>query len=60
MVKDWQVSRHAAENVGCAACHGDKHKTAGDYKLAQLPDEKVCAECHEKQFEQFGKGKLNW
>ena len=32
---------------------------AKDYKLAVLPDEKVCAQCHEDQFGQFTKGKHN-
>lgn len=60
LVKDWQVSRHAGEDVDCAACHGEKHKSAEDYKLARMPEERDCAECHKKQFEQFGRGKHNF
>jgi predicted CXXCH cytochrome family protein len=60
MVKDWQVSKHASSDVGCAACHGDKHTTAENAALAQMPDEKLCATCHEEQFAQFGKGKHNF
>ena len=58
-VADWRASKHSGEDVGCAECHGDKHMTAKDFKLAVLPDEKVCAQCHEDQFNQFTKGKHN-
>ena len=60
MVKDWKASVHSENDVTCSTCHGEEHKTAEDYKKAQLPDEKVCAECHEDQFEQFSKGKHNF
>jgi hydroxylamine dehydrogenase len=58
-VKDWQVSKHSKEDVTCSTCHGEKHTTAEDAKLATMPDESVCGECHEQQFEQFSKGKHN-
>ena len=58
-VADWRASKHSGEDVGCVDCHGDKHREAKDCKLAVLPDEKVCAECHEDQFNQFVKGKHN-
>lgn len=60
MVKDWQVSKHSEMGVGCSTCHGEEHSTAADYKLAQLPDEKVCAQCHEEQFTSFSHGKHNF
>jgi len=59
-VQDWKASAHAGSDVTCATCHGDAHKTAEDYEKAQLPDEKVCAECHEDQFNQFSMGKHNF
>ena len=59
-VQDWKVSKHFQEDVGCVDCHGDKHSTAEDYKNAQLPDEHVCAECHQEQFDSFAKGKHNF
>ena len=59
-VSDWGVSKHSEEDVTCSDCHGDKHKTAKDANLARLPDEQVCAECHEDQFDQFVKGKHNY
>ncbi|HID96650.1 MAG TPA: cytochrome C [Thermodesulfobacteriaceae bacterium] len=59
-VADWKISKHSQEDVTCSTCHGDKHKTAEDWKLATLPDEHVCAECHEEQFDQFSKGKHNF
>lgn len=58
-VTDWEASKHSKEDVTCSSCHGDKHTKANDAQLAQMPDEKVCAECHEKQFNQFSKGKHN-
>jgi len=59
LVADWQASRHSQEGVTCSTCHGDQHTKAENAKLANLPDEKVCAECHEQQFSQFAKGKHN-
>jgi len=58
-VADWKASKHSDEEVTCTTCHGDKHKNAEDAHLAALPDEQVCAECHEEQFNQFAKGKHN-
>ena len=59
-VQDWRVSKHAENDVTCSTCHGDRHSSAEDYKLARLPDETVCGECHETQFEQFARGKHNF
>jgi len=59
-VKDWRVSKHAESDISCVDCHGDNHTTAEDAKLAQMPDEQVCKECHEDQFESFTKGKHNF
>ena len=59
-VADWQISLHSKNDVTCSTCHGEKHTSASDANLAQLPDEKKCAECHEKQFNQFSKGKHNF
>jgi hypothetical protein len=60
MVADWEASKHSGEDVTCATCHGETHKTSKDARLAVLPDETVCAECHEDQFDQFVKGKHNF
>lgn len=59
LVADWQASKHSSEEVGCAECHGNKHTRAEDYRLTVLPDEQLCAQCHEEQFNQFVKGKHN-
>ncbi len=59
LVADWRASKHSEEDVGCTTCHGEKHMVAKDCKLALLPDEKLCAQCHEEQFNQFTKGKHN-
>lgn len=60
LVKDWQTSKHSRNDVSCSTCHGDKHTSGKNADLAQLPDEKVCAQCHEQQFSQFSKGKHNF
>ncbi len=59
-VQDWKVSKHAENDVTCSNCHGTNHQTATDWKKATLPDEHVCKECHEEQFESFAKGKHNY
>ncbi|MBN2419171.1 MAG: cytochrome C [Deltaproteobacteria bacterium] len=59
-VNDWKASMHHEQGISCQDCHGEKHKNEKDSKLAQLPDEHVCAECHEDQFNQFSKGKHNY
>ncbi|MCB2182192.1 MAG: cytochrome C [Desulfobulbaceae bacterium] len=60
LVQDWEASKHSENDVTCSTCHGDKHDKGENAKLAQLPDEKVCAECHEEQFNQFSLGKHNY
>ncbi|MCP4580929.1 MAG: cytochrome C [candidate division Zixibacteria bacterium] len=57
IVADWEISVHKDNDVDCATCHGDNHKTAEDFNLVQLPTPAVCAECHETQVEQFSAGK---
>lgn len=59
-VQDWQVSAHAENDVTCSACHGNTHQNAEDYTKAVLPDEALCAECHQEQFDQFSRGKHNF
>ncbi len=60
MVKDWKVSKHSENDVSCKTCHGDKHSTAEDSMNAILPDEAVCAGCHQKQYDSFAMGKHNF
>jgi hypothetical protein len=62
IVSDWELSKHSQNGVGCAACHGDLHKSAEDASKAKRPLPDTCAPCHEKQVEQFRKGKhaLAW
>ncbi|MBW1798333.1 MAG: cytochrome C, partial [Deltaproteobacteria bacterium] len=59
-VADWESSKMAKMGLTCSVCHEEEHKTAKDSRLARLPDEHVCAECHEDQFDQFVKGKHNF
>jgi len=59
-VQDWKVSKHSGNGVTCSTCHGSEHKSAEDSKKAKLPDEHVCKECHDKQFNEFAAGKHNF
>ena len=59
-VRDWEVSAHADVEVTCSVCHGDKHTSAEDASLAEMPSEAVCGDCHEDQFNQFSRGKHNF
>ena len=59
-VQDYNVSAHAENEIGCSDCHGEDHSNAEDFNKAKLPDEAVCAECHEDQFDQFSHGKHNF
>ncbi|MDA3832924.1 MAG: multiheme c-type cytochrome [Spirochaetales bacterium] len=60
LVADWKSSKHSENGVTCSVCHGDKHKGRKTVHLVQLPDEHVCAKCHQDQFDQFSKGKHNF
>lgn len=59
MVMDWRASKHSQVDVTCSVCHGEEHKNPKNSKLAELPTESKCGECHEDQFDQFVKGKHN-
>ena len=62
IVSDWQLSKHSQNDVDCAVCHGEDHKTATDYSAARIPTPETCAQCHEERVAQFKKGKhaLAW
>lgn len=62
IVADWKAGAHSKKDIGCAACHSDKHKTSDDVPRAQVPTPDTCAACHEKQVKQFkaGKHSLAW
>ncbi len=57
IVKDWQASKHFENEIDCSVCHGDKHNTAENVNLAELPTPETCAACHDTQVEQYKKGK---
>ena len=59
-VADWRVSAHAENDITCSVCHGESHVSAADVAKVAFPDEHVCQECHEDQFEQFTHGKHNF
>jgi hypothetical protein len=60
IVKDWQLSKHFQEDIGCASCHGEGHSTDADVAKAGIPTPATCAECHEDQVKQFTAGKHNF
>jgi hydroxylamine dehydrogenase len=57
IVTDWQLSKHSQNDVDCATCHGDKHKSETDVANAAIPTPDTCATCHEEKVAQFKKGK---
>ena len=62
IVSDWQLSKHSHYKIGCAACHGDRHKSATDVAQVQIPTPDTCGKCHAERVAQFKKGKhaLGW
>jgi hypothetical protein len=59
LVADWKASKHAEEGISCADCHGKSHNKETDFSQTVLPDEQLCGQCHEKQLQQFARGKHN-
>ncbi len=59
---DWKLSKHAANDVSCATCHGEAHTSDTDAAKAVMPTPETCAPCHDAQVGQFKKGKhaLSW
>ncbi len=57
IVTDWQISKHAENEVTCSTCHGDRHTSAKDVAYVNIPTPETCANCHEDQVNQFKKGK---
>jgi len=37
LVKDWERSKHSQNGVSCSICHGDKHNSPANVKLALMP-----------------------
>jgi hypothetical protein len=62
VVTDWKLSRHAAVEVDCTACHGTGHASAADAAKAKIPTPETCGQCHENRVAEFKKGKhaLAW
>jgi hydroxylamine dehydrogenase len=55
-VQDWKLSKHSENEVTCAVCHGDRHKSSFDLDATLVPPDR-CAGCHEMEAQQFAKGK---
>ena len=62
IVSDWQWSKHSENEVLCSTCHGEEHQSAADVAQVEIPTPETCANCHERQVEQFTAGKhaLAW
>jgi len=62
IVRDWEVSAHAANEIGCELCHGEEHESADDTELVMTVTAKTCKLCHRERFEQFETSKhaLAW
>jgi hypothetical protein len=62
VVVDWELSKHSEAEIGCAACHGNGHKSAEDVAAVETVTAATCGECHDTQLGQFSKGKhaLAW
>ncbi|MFH1198141.1 MAG: multiheme c-type cytochrome [bacterium] len=62
IVTDWQISKHAENDMDCSVCHGSKHQSADDISKVELPTVETCAACHNTQAGQYKKGKhaLAW
>jgi len=61
-IRDWKLSKHAANEVTCATCHltGDTSKqtsTCETNGVVRSVSAKVCAQCHAQQAEQFAHSK---
>jgi hypothetical protein len=57
IVSDWKLSKHSQEEVECASCHGEEHKSEADFAKVEIPTPDTCENCHEDQVQQFRKGK---
>ena len=57
IVKDWQISVHKKKDVGCADCHGIRHKSKDDVDKVLTVTADTCGNCHADQTRQFKKGK---
>ena len=58
IVKDFLAGEMGKSgSVDCSDCHGKGHQSATDVAKVQLPTEKTCKKCHEKQHDQYVSGK---
>ncbi len=62
IVRDWEVSAHAAEDVGCEMCHGEDHQSADDTELVTTVTARSCKLCHRERYNEFETSKhaLAW
>lgn len=60
LVMEWERSRHAAVEVGCADCHGARKDDLGAWQhqgtwVSTLVTPRTCAQCHPEETEQFSR-----
>ncbi|MBU1101182.1 MAG: cytochrome C [Bacteroidetes bacterium] len=62
IVNDWQLSKHAENEIYCETCHGENHQGMDDIANVELPTVETCAMCHDEKAEEFKKSKhaLAW
>ena len=60
IVVDWQLSKHSANDVGCAECHGDRHNSMTDPANAGIAGPEVCAKCHGPRRSSSARGSTPW
>jgi hypothetical protein len=62
VVTDWRISNHSKNSIECSDCHSDKHTSAKDVALVQVPTPETCSTCHEERVTQYKSGKhaMGW
>jgi hypothetical protein len=61
-IRDWKLSKHAANGVSCAECHltGDPSRRASNCDVPgvmRAVSAKACSQCHSEQADQFAHSK---
>ncbi len=62
IVNDFRAGEMGKAGLDCSTCHGSDHLSAEDIDNVNLPTEKTCQPCHQKQYDQYMEGKhsLAW
>jgi len=62
IVNDFRAGKMGKVGLDCSTCHGSAHLSADDVDKVNIPTEKTCQPCHQKQYDQYmnGKHSLAW